>query len=292
MPKTTADQSTLITAAGTADSADKWGCPGIHELPDRTDKYVISRDIGKGAVRPDPDAADALAPHVSPGESLGAVPPWVPCQLMDLETIGRFMDDHLQAPVDKDAPEDEQVREVCRIEGLPLYEVASDPNWSRWLAGANEPDWQAKTDWLDELAHDVEHGIAHLRVRLFGSPDLVGPGEIYELSEHEIYECNWGYALNVQKHQGQPRENIRVLRAGEHQFPAEWTGAELWVVNRKIVVPMQYDRRGRFIGAGWLGPRESAPFVTDWASLWDAAEPFELWWARHGELHRSSRLVA
>lgn len=293
MPHTTPTARTLITAAGTADSADKWGCPGVHELPDRTDRYVITRDIeGPDAVRPDPDAAAMLAPHMSPGESAGAVPPWVPCQLMDLSTLGRFMDDHLQAPVDPDAPEDEQLRQVCRIEGLERYEVATDPNWQRWQDGAYEPDWVVKKEWDDQLEHDAEHGIEHLRVRLFGDPDELAPGDVYRLSEHEVYECTWGYALNTQEHAGRRKEDVRVLLAGEHQFPAEWMGAELWVVNRKIVVPMNYDRRGRFHGAGWLGARESAPYVTDWDRLWKAAEPFGTWWARHGEYHRGSRLVA
>lgn len=75
---------------------------------------------------------------------------------------------------------------------------------------------------------------------------------MYRLSEHEVYECTWGYALNTQEHAGRRKEDVRVLLAGEHQFPAEWMGAELWVVNRKIVVPTPPQQRTHEPdGPGW-----------------------------------------
>ena len=102
-----------------------------------------------------------------------------------------------------------------------------------------------KQAWLDELADHARKGIRHYRVRLFE----------YELSEHEIYECNWGYALNS------PHEEIRVLRRGEHALPEDLIEVEYWVVNDATAIVVTYDRQGRFRGAGWLGPQESAEYV-------------------------------
>lgn len=265
MEPTTSSQSTLITAAGTRDSAERYGCPGVHTVAGRDERFVITREVT------DPDARAALTPYIgvdSSGlpEHVGATPVWLPCQLMDLPTLERFMDDHLYRPGDS----------VFRAEGLPLFNVASDPNWLRWQAGAPEPDWGPKEAWLDELRDHADRGIRHYRVRLFDE----------QLSEHEIYECNWGYALNS------PLEEIRVLHRGEHNFPEDLIEVEYWVVNDSTAVVVVYDRHGRFRGAGWLGPEESAEYLEDRDRMWRAAEPFQTWWDRHPEFHRSGRLVA
>lgn len=266
MAPITSTQTTLMTAAGTKDSAERYGCPGVHAVAGHDERFVITREVG------DPETLAALAPYVgvdSKGhpEHVGAAPPWVPCQLMDLATLERFMDDHLHQQGDS----------VFRAEGLPLFNVASDPNWQHWQAGATEPDWTVKQAWLDELADHTTRGIRHYRVRLFDE----------ELSEHEIYECNWGYALNVSA-----GEEIRVLRRGEHELPHDLIEAEYWIVNDSIAIGVLYDRHGRFRGAGWLGPEESAEYLRDRYRMWQAAEPFAWWWARHPEFHRSRRLVA
>ena len=64
------------------------------------------------------------------------------------------------------------------------------------------------------------------------------------------------------------------------------------MVNDSTAVVVTYDRHGRFRGAGWLGPEESAEYIADRDRMWQAAEPFEQWWARNTEFHRSRRLVA
>lgn len=259
-------QTTLITAAGTGDSAERYGRPGVHRVDGHSDHFVISREVS------DPTVLEALAPHVGVDahgrpEHVGATPAWVPCQLMNLETLERFMDDHLQRAGDS----------VFRFEALPLFNVSTDPNWLRWQAGAASPDWAVKQAWTDELTAHREAGIAHQRVRRFSA----------ELSEHEIYACNWGYALNQAA-----GEDIRVLREGEHEVPEDLLGVEYWTVNATIAVPVLYDARGRFLGAGWLAPEESAEYLADQARLWNAGEPFDSWWSRHPEFHRPERLVA
>lgn len=39
------ESTILASASGTGDSADRWGCPAVHELPGIPDRhFVISRD--------------------------------------------------------------------------------------------------------------------------------------------------------------------------------------------------------------------------------------------------------
>ena len=128
MAPTTASQTTLMTAAGTKDSAERYGCPGVHAVSGYSERFVITREVT------DPDVCVALAPFLGVDgegrdEHLGSTPAWVPCQLMDLATLERFMDDHLHQRGDS----------VFRAEGLPLFNVASDPNWQRWQDGARSP---------------------------------------------------------------------------------------------------------------------------------------------------------
>lgn len=261
----TSTQTTLITAAGTADSPDRYGCPGVHTVPGRDERFVITREVK------DPGVLSALEPYIgvdSDGtpEHVGATPAWVPSVLMDLPTLGSFIESTAHRSGDS----------VFRMECLPEYAVSSDgDDFRRWQAGADEPTWSRKQAWLDDLAADTRTGITHRRVRRLGQT----------LTEYELYSCQWGYALNVDA-----GEDIRVLRDGEHDVP-ELVDTEYWVINDELVVPVLYDVRGGFIGAGVLSGERAAEFLADRELAWAAAEPFAQWWARHPELH-GERLVA
>lgn len=258
-------QTTLITAAGTTDSPDRYGCPGVHRVPGRTDRYVITREVD------DPEVLEALAPYIGVDEhgrreQVGSTPAWVPSLLMDLPTLGAFIEANIHRAGDG----------VFRMECLPEYEVTSDgDDYHRWLAGWDEPTWARKQPWLDELAADRDAGIVHRRVRRFGST----------LTDYELYSCMWGYALN-----SQAGEDIRVLRGGEHQVP-ELLDSEYWILNDELVVPVLYDAHGRFLGAGVMSPDRVEEFLADRDAAWEAAEPFAQWWSRHPELHHK-RLAA
>lgn len=258
-------QTTLITAAGTADSPDRYGCPGVHAIEGYKERFVISREVD------DPEVLDALEPYVGVDqrgrrEHIGATPAWVPSILMDLSTLGEFIEAHAVRPGDS----------VFRMECLPAYAVTSDgDDFHRWLAGAAEPTWARKQAWLDALSEDRANGIEHRRVRCFGST----------LTDYELYSCQWGYALNQDA-----GEEIRVLRDGEHQVP-NLLDTEYWIINSDIVVPVLYDAAGGFVGAAVLGSERVEEFLTDRDVAWHAAEPFDQWWSRHPELHRN-RLVA
>lgn len=257
MPDT---QRTLVTAAGTTDSPTRHGCPGVHVVPGHEERFVISRQVA------DPHVLAALAPHVgvdSDGnpEQIGSVPAWVPTTLMNLDVLGDFIESTAHTAG----------HSIFRMEQLPAYGVpGDDEQFGRWLAGAREPNREWLQPWLDELTASRARGVRRRRVRRFSA----------ELTDYERYSCEFGYA-----HTGPAGEDIRVLRDGEHDIP-DMRPADFWVVNDATVVPMLYDGRGGFIGAGVLDPDASKQWLCDAGTAWDAAEPFDEWWSRHPELRR------
>lgn len=254
---TTTGQTTLITATGTGDSTDKWGSPGVHRLPGRRDAFVISRNDAAPADR------DELAGHLGAGELLGTTPPWVPCGLMDMPTLGAFMDAHLCRAGTS----------VWRMECAPHFD--GDPEFDRWRAG--EPAGPGKARWLQRLRDDDAAGIEHRRVRIFSS----------DMSDYERYAVQRGHGPNHAA-----GERHVVLRAGEHEIPDDLMQCEYWIVNGSIAVLSYYDARGVFVGAGWLDRERSRPFLDDWQRAVTAAEPWDSWWAKHPELHERSHRVA
>lgn len=253
-------QRTLVTAAGTTDSPTRHGCPGVHAVAGHEERFVISRQVT------DPAVLNALRPHIGVDthgqpELVGSVPAWVPSILMSLDTLGDFIESTAHQTGDS----------IFRMEQLPRYEVSSDgDDFHRWAAGHPEPDWDRLQPWLDELAASCSRGVTRRRVRRFGA----------ELTEYERYSCEWGYA-----HTGAAGEQIRVLRDGEHTIP-DLRPADFWVVNDATVVPMHYDGRGGFVGAGILDPDASKEWLCDAEAAWESAEPFDEWWSRHPELRR------
>lgn len=243
---------TSITTAGTADSPDRNDCPSVHTLPGREEAFVVVRDDV------DDDARAELAGEYNPDrELLGTQPPWVPCGLMDLATLGRFMDDNVHRRGDW----------RLRVEQLPAYNRTSS-DFLAWQAG--DPPPAAKQHWLDELAADEAAGITHYRVRLLSD----------ELTDYELYACQRGYALNSRY------EKIKILRRGEHNIPKLFGSGDYWVVNG-IVVPVIYHHDGTFVGGAYIGAADerAEAYRDDARRLWDAAEPWESWWPRHSEYH-------
>lgn len=250
-------QTTMITSAGTVDSPDRYGCPGVHHVHGYDEERFVIGRTGVSA-----DARGRLADHIKPGEQVVSVPRWVPCGLMDMDALVAFMDDHLHRSGDS----------VFRMERLPQY-LVGDPLYDIWQAGG-QLDMDYKAGWLAELETHRAEGIRHTRVRVLPA----------DLTDYQVYACQWGYALNEEA-----GEEIRVLREGEHDIPAGLIRAEYWLVNDEVALPTLYTEDGEFIGAGWVGPEESARYLTDRDTAWEAAEPFGQWWARHPELHRGDR---
>lgn len=182
---------------------------------------------------------------------------------MDAEALGSYIDAHIANPGDR----------LFRLEALPTYAVESDgEDYQRWLDGAPEPVWERKQPWLDTLRRERDNQQTSTRVRILSA----------QVTEYEQYSCAFGYTYNAEA-----GEDIRVLRRGEHAFPAGLIERDFWLINDEIVVQMHYDDLGSFEGAELGDPSALADHMRTRNSAWAAAEPFASWWARHRELHRA-----
>jgi hypothetical protein len=183
-------------------------------------------------------------------------------------------------------------RSAFRLETLQTYEVASDgSDYRRYLDGERTWTPERKQPWLDHLASERAHGLHRQRVRIVTRP----------VTPYTRYECEWGYQPNVAA-----GEDVRVLDLGDHDLPAgladsDWWRFDWWLVEDdrggRRVLGMAYEPDGQFRDAWFadetsFGPRSAAGFVAVRDQLWAAAEPFNSWWNRHGELHRDGAHAA
>lgn len=164
--------------------------------------------------------------------------------------------------------------DLFRMETLPAYAVVSDgDDFHRWVAGETEPSMDRIQPWLDRLSSERDAGKIRSRVRLLSA----------DLTDYERYSCEWGYALTTAA-----GEDIRVLRAGEHDIPIDIASEDFWLVDDRDLLLMRYDADGGFLGAqGVTDARAVESFRRARDVAWQAAEPFGQWWARHPELHRA-----
>ena len=166
--------------------------------------------------------------------------------------------------------------DLFRLETLDFYEPDRE-GYERWVAG-DGLDEAVMGPWLDRLRAEKARGLWRRRVHVLRSP--VGP--------YLRYECEV-YARNAEA-----GEDIRILDvaedpkgAGLHPvFPEQVE--DFWVVDGQDVVIMQYTAAGEFTGATMAGPRAQPGYLTLRDRVWNAAEPFKTWWARH----RSDRKAA
>ncbi|MGH3976400.1 MAG: DUF6879 family protein [Pseudonocardiaceae bacterium] len=180
---------------------------------------------------------------------------------MDVQALGRFIDEHYHRPGDR----------LFRMEVLPEYEVSSDgEDFRRWLEGAAEPTWSRKQPWLDTLRRERDNGQISRRVRILSD----------QVTDYERYACGFGYRYNG------AYEDIRILHRGEHELPPELKERDFWIIDDLIVVAMYYDEYGRFEGAEVADSAELADHLSTRDAAWAVAEPFAQWWIRHPELHR------
>ena len=169
--------------------------------------------------------------------------------------------------------------EAFRLEGRQVYEVAADgTDYRRWLDGAPEPTWERKRAWFEALDRERAERRQRVHVRIVTRP----------ITEYTAMECTWGYALNAPHGQ-----RVRVLDLGERSMPdvGPATGLDWWLVTggagRVSALEMHYSGSGEFLGAVELEAAEVALRKRARDVLWDAAEDFAPWYARHVELHRS-----
>lgn len=158
--------------------------------------------------------------------------------------------------------------DMLRLETLPYY----DPDrisFAEWQRGDREPGWERKKPWLNKVRADREAGIIRRRVRIVRGP----------LTEYERYECQWGY-VPLAEH----GEEIRILDLTDTPFPLAGIG-DFSVFDGEHAIRMHYDGGGVFLGASVV-ERDVEFFVAVRDMLWQLAEPFPSWWARHPEHHR------
>ncbi|MGH3696822.1 MAG: DUF6879 family protein [Pseudonocardiaceae bacterium] len=183
--------------------------------------------------------------------------------ITDLEELGALLD--------------ARRRTLFRLETLDVYEVASDgSDYRRYLDGEPEPEWQRKQPWMDELRAERDSGYYRHRVHVLRTP--LGP--------YLRYECEWGYAYNVQV-----GEDIRILDLAETPEPPGLVDHDFWLVDGDLVVLMHYDDAGQFLGGEALPPIETPRYVAARDAAWVAATPFELWWAARPQYHRCAGSV-
>lgn len=181
---------------------------------------------------------------------------------MDLSELGRWIGARYQDEGDR----------LFRLECLPEYAVDDDgEDFRRWLAGATEPTWSRKEEWLATLRAEHTAGLRASRVRILSA----------RLTDYERYACEFGYALNAPA-----GEDIRVLRRGEHDLPTGLLEVDFWVAGDTDVAVMRYDEYGRFLDAEPAAAASVSTYVRTREAAWAAAEPFLTWWHRHPELHR------
>lgn len=176
-------------------------------------------------------------------------------------------------------------RSAFRLETLQAYEVASDGgDFRRYLDG--EPTWtsERKQPWLDRLTAEHARGFHRWRVRVVTHP----------VTDYTRYECEWGYAPNVEA-----GEDVRILDIGERGWPTtgEFGTTDWWLITDDSdfvrAAVMRYAADGQFTGAVEITARTLLMGLVDERKrLWDAAEPFTSWWARHPELHRDTARVS
>lgn len=179
--------------------------------------------------------------------------------MLSLARLGEFVARH-------------HTRDLFRLETLPRYTSDSDgDDFRRYLRGEPAPNAEARTPWLDRLRADVEAGRHWRKVHLAHQP----------ITDYERYEFEWGFAFNVTG-----GEQIRI---GQPTAALEQVG-DFFVLDHEYVVRSRYDSDGRFVHAYILD--DPAPFIAVADLLWDQAEDFNTWWARHPELHRDASKVA
>lgn len=182
--------------------------------------------------------------------------------MLDLDAVVDFFNTHI-------------TRSAFRLENLDRYDVETDGlDVSRYLAGEDDPNAAAKQPWLDQLRADTAAGKRWSRVHVVRSP----------LNDYLRYECEWGYAYNVAA-----GEDVRILDLTERPRPAGLIDEEFWLLDDAHPLRMHYDDVGRFVGGELLGSEQLSRYRVARGAAWNAAEPFESYWARHPEYHRASR---
>ena len=183
--------------------------------------------------------------------------------MLDLAALAAFITEH-------------HCRDLIRVETRDRYVSASDGSeLERFLRGEPAPDRVAKASWLNRIRVDTDAGRVWRRLRVVDPP----------LTDYVRYSCEWGYTDNTAA-----GEEVRVLDLSDAPVGARaLVGVgDFYLLDDTRVVAMRYDQAGVFTGAEPVGDPYAEIYRAAVRAAWPNAEPFDRWWARHPEHHRSA----
>lgn len=183
---------------------------------------------------------------------------------MDIDELGDWIIDHYD-------------RDAFRLETRDRYLVDSDEaDYQSYLAGAAGPDREAKAGWLDFLADAAEQGRRWRYLHILDSRDM---------TDYLRFELEWCYTDNETA-----GADIRVLDLAEVEVPEYLRDLDDFYLVDGHAAVLSYDSSGRYLYA--LPVDDPTRLIVARDRLWDAAEDFSDWWARHPEHHRGRRGAA
>ena len=165
--------------------------------------------------------------------------------------------------------------DLIRVETLDRYTSTSDgTEFARFRAGEREPDRVSKAAWLDRLRADAASGRPWRRLRVVAPP----------LTDYVRYSCEWGYTDN-----GAAGEQIRVLDLATAPPGCDvlLRLGDFYLLDNTDAVAMRYDPAGQFLSAEPVAEPLTDIYRSAASAGWELAEPFEHWWNRHPEHHRT-----
>jgi hypothetical protein len=182
--------------------------------------------------------------------------------VLDEQQLGEYIDRHFTST-------------LFRLETLDRYDVGSNgSDLNRYLAGEPGPDMARKGPWMDQIRSEVARGLHTYRVHVVRGP----------LTAYLRFEFEWGYRFNADA-----GEHIRILDLAEQPEPAALADEDFWLIGDDQAVSMRYDPAGRFIGAD-IAPAQAVPqYRAARDAAWEAAVPFNDYWAAHPQYWRDRR---
>lgn len=230
-------------------------CDTVHDTDDPDDLLVQGRTVPSGLLNeygvPEGEGLLRVQRNVLDGAS---------APFLDADQFAEFLASRHRS-------------DLFRVETLDHYGVESDAGeYAQYLQGEPGPDHAGKAGWLEGLRADRDAGRGWRYVHVLRSP----------LTSYLRYELDWCYGPNADAGM-----DIRILDLAETELPSALLRmGDFVVVDGDAVIRMHYDLDNDFSGAEIVN-QNPAVYVAMSALLWNAAEPFASWWARHPGEHRA-----
>jgi hypothetical protein len=176
------------------------------------------------------------------------------------DELEKFFDEHFE-------------KSLFRLEVLDFYEPDRE-QFELYQSGKSGPDLDRRKPWLDYIKSEADAGHSMRRVHIVRSP----------LSDYLKFECEWGYAYNVQA-----GEQIRILDRAEKPLGDDVILEDFWIFDDKYVVVMHYDDKGAFVKGEVLPEDQVSRYRLAQNAVWADGEPFSEYWSSHpqnGKAHQ------